>query len=74
MSAFQAERQEFESPISLPHYGILMSLISQMDRDLAIEALDFYLFSKGNDFTEAKRAEVNALLNWVKLEKSKHEH
>ena len=74
MSAFQAERQEFESPISLPHYGILMSLISQMDRDLAIEALDFYLFSKGNDFTEAKRAEVNALLNWIKLEKSKHEH
>ena len=74
MSAFQAERQEFESPISLPHYGILMSLISQMDRDLAIEALDFYLFSKGNDFTEAKRAEVNALLNWIKLEKSKHEY
>ena len=51
-----------------------MSLISQQDRDLAIEALDFYLFSKGNDFTEAKRAEVNALLNWVKLEKSKHEY
>ena len=74
MSAFQAERQEFESPISLPHHGIFMSLISQMDRDLAIEALDFYLFSKGNDFTEAKRAEVNALLNWIKLEKSKHEH
>ena len=74
MSAFQAERQEFESPISLPHHGILMSLISQMDRDLAIEALDFYLFSKGNDFTEAKRAEVNALLNWIKLEKSRYEH
>jgi hypothetical protein len=74
MSAFQAERQEFESPISLPHYGILMSLISQMDRDLAIEALDFYLFSKGNDFTEAKRAEVNALLNWIKLEYFKHEN
>jgi hypothetical protein len=51
-----------------------MSLISQQDRNLAIEALDFYLFSKGNDFTEAKRAEVNALLNWVKLEKSKYEY
>jgi hypothetical protein len=51
-----------------------MSLISQQDRELTIEALDFYLFSKGNDFTEAKRAEVNALLNWIKIEKSKHEH
>jgi len=51
-----------------------MSLISQQDRTLAIEALDFYLFSKGTDFTEAKRAEVNALLNWIKLEKTKHEY
>ena len=49
-----------------------MSLISQQDRTLAIEALDFYLFSKGTDFTEAKRAEVNALLNWIKLERSKN--
>ena len=60
--------------LRFPTMGITMSLISQMDRDLAIEALDFYLFSKGNDFTEAKRAEVNALLNWIKLEKSKHEN
>ena len=51
-----------------------MYLISQQDRELAIEALDFYLFSKGNDFTEVKRAEVNALLNWIKLEKSKNEN
>jgi hypothetical protein len=51
-----------------------MSLISQKDRDLAIEALDFYLFSKKFDFTEAKRGEINALLNWIKLEKSKHEN
>jgi hypothetical protein len=51
-----------------------MSLISQKDRDLAIEALDFYLFNKQFDFTEAKRAEVNALINWIKLEKSKHEN
>jgi len=51
-----------------------MSLISQQDRDLAIEALNFYLFSNGNDFTEAKRAEVNALLNWIKLEKTKNEY
>jgi hypothetical protein len=51
-----------------------MSLISQQDRTLAIEALDFYLFSKGNDFNDAKRAEVNALLNWIKLEKTKNEN
>lgn len=57
-----------------PIMGITMSLISQKDRDLAIEALDFYLFNKKFDFTEAKRAEVNALLNWIKLEKSKHEN
>jgi hypothetical protein len=53
---------------------VIMSLISQKDRDLAIEALDFYLFNKKFDFTEAKRAEVNALINWIKLEKSKHEN
>lgn len=50
-----------------------MSLISQKDRENTIEALDFYLFSKGQDMTEAKRAELNALLNWVKLEKTKHD-
>ena len=51
-----------------------MSLISQTDRDLAIEALDFYLFNKKYDFTEAKRMEVNALINWLKLENFKHEN
>jgi len=56
------------------HYKIIMSLISQKDRDLAIEALDFYLFNKKFDFTEAKRAEVNALLNWIKLEYQKHDN
>jgi len=49
-----------------------MSLISQQDRENAIEALDFYLFSKGQDMTEAKRGELNALLNWIKLEYSKN--
>jgi len=50
-----------------------MSLISQKDREVAIEALDFYLFNKGNDFTEEKRMEVNALLNWIKLEHHKNQ-
>lgn len=51
-----------------------MSLISQKDRKNVIEAIDFYLFSKGVDFTEEKRSEFNALLNWIKLEYSKNEH
>jgi hypothetical protein len=49
-----------------------MSLISQQDRKNVIESIDFYLFSKGSDFTEEKRAELNALLNWVRLEYFKH--
>jgi hypothetical protein len=51
-----------------------MSLISQKDRDLAIEALDFYLFNKSSDFSEEKRMEVNALINWIRLEYQKNEH
>lgn len=51
-----------------------MSLLSQKDRQLALEALDFYLFSKGNDFTEKKKTEINALLNWVNLEYCKNDH
>ena len=51
-----------------------MSLISQQDRKNVIESIDFYLFSKGPDFTEEKRAELNALLNWVRLEYFKHEN
>ena len=51
-----------------------MSLISQKDRKNVIEAIDFYLFSKGVDFTEEKRSEFNALLNWIKLEYSKNEY
>ena len=51
-----------------------MSLISQKDRKNAIESIDFHLFSKGQDMTEAKRGELNALLNWIKLEYFKHEN
>jgi len=50
-----------------------MSLISQRDREVAIESLDFYIFSKGVDMSEEKRMEINALLNWIKLEHFKHE-
>jgi hypothetical protein len=51
-----------------------MSLISQRDREVALEALDFYLFNKKFDFTEEKRMELNALVNWIKLEYQKHEN
>ena len=51
-----------------------MSLISQKDRKNVIESIDFYLFSKGKDFSEEKRAEFNALLNWIRLEYFKHEN
>jgi hypothetical protein len=51
-----------------------MSLISQKDRKLAIEALDFYLFNKKFDFAEEKRMELNALLNWIKIEYNKNEN
>jgi hypothetical protein len=51
-----------------------MSLISQRDREVALEALDFYLFNKQFDFTEEKRMELNALVNWIKLEYQKNEN
>ena len=66
-----------------------MSLISQQDRELAIEALEHYKtaipliinFGKGelpSDITikqdEQKLMKVNALLNWIKLEYNKNEH
>jgi hypothetical protein len=51
-----------------------MSLISQKDRKLAIEALDFYLFNKQHDFTEEKKMELNTLYNWIRLEYFKHEN
>lgn len=62
---------------SSPLLGIIggfMSLISQKDRENVIESIDFYLISKGKDFSEEKRAELNALLNWVRLEYFKHEN
>jgi hypothetical protein len=51
-----------------------MSLISQQDRILTIKALEHYNSSFKDVMTESERAETNALLNWIKLEKTKHEH
>jgi hypothetical protein len=50
-----------------------MSLISKKDRDLTLEALQFYIDTKRHEFSEEKRAAVNALANWIRLENFKHE-
>ena len=50
-----------------------MSLLSKKDRKNTIEALNFYLVNKGNDLPKEKSSELNALLNWIKLEYYKEE-
>jgi hypothetical protein len=52
-----------------------MSLISQKDRQLAIEALECYRKVKTalND-DEQSIMEINALINWIKLEYYKNEN
>jgi hypothetical protein len=51
-----------------------MSLISKQDRDLAIEAIEFYIFNKKFDLPKEKIMQLNALINWIKLENYKHEN
>ena len=53
-----------------------MSLISQLDRTMVIEALEHYVLSLKTYHTpdENKIFQYNALLNWIKLEHSKHEN
>ena len=69
-----------------------MSLISQRDRQLAIEALEYYrndTLMKEQAFKELKEVypdledvkindafmmELNALINWIKLEYTKNEN
>jgi hypothetical protein len=50
-----------------------MSLISQRDRELVIKALDFYKGQFGPLMDQTKWMEVNALINWIKLEYYKNE-
>lgn len=56
-----------------------MSLISQRDREVAIRALEKYAaeaetaeYYLGNAHHSA--SEINALLNWIRLEYFKHEN
>ena len=46
-----------------------MSLISQKDREMVIEALEYYV----QTLDEERKYSYNTLLNWIKLEYSKHE-
>ena len=55
-------------------WALHMSLISKKDRDLTLEALQFYIDTKRHEFSEEKRAAVNALANWIRLENFKHEN
>jgi len=51
-----------------------MSLISQRDREIAISALENYVMKLRTEttFDNQNIMEVNALLNWVKLEYNKN--
>ena len=52
-----------------------MSLISQRDREIAIDALTCYAKVKETlECSEEERMEINALLNWIRLEHFKHEN
>jgi len=52
-----------------------MSLISQMDRQMVIEALEYYIEKlKEDNCTEASIYSYNTLLNWINLEYYKNEN
>lgn len=52
-----------------------MSLISQKDREMAIEALEYYVQTlKENNCTDASITTFQTLLNWIQLEHFKHEN
>jgi hypothetical protein len=52
-----------------------MSLISQKDREMTIEALEYYIYKlKEDNCTEASITAFNTLLKWIELEYYKNEH
>ena len=52
-----------------------MSLISQKDREMVIEALEYYVQKlKDDNCTDASITAFQTLLNWVELEHFKHEN
>ncbi len=51
-----------------------MSLISQTDRQMVIEALEFYIYDmEKNNCNQAAITNFNTLKNWIELEYYKHE-
>jgi hypothetical protein len=51
-----------------------MSLISQKDREMTIEALEYYIHKlKEDNCTEASITAFNTLLKWIELEHYKNE-
>ena len=60
--------------MGLEFYKTPMSLISQRDRQIAIDALTCYARVKDAlEWSEEEKMEVNALINWIKLEYFKYE-
>ena len=56
-------------------YNSKMSLISQTDRQMVIEALEYYVQKlKEDNCTPASISAFQTLLNWVELEHFKHEN
>jgi hypothetical protein len=52
-----------------------MSLISQQDRQMAIEALEYYVQKlKDDKCNQAAISSFQTLLNWIELEHFKHEN
>jgi len=54
---------------------IIMSLISQTDRQMVIEALEYYIYKlKEDNCTEASIYAYNTLIKWIELEYFKNEN
>jgi hypothetical protein len=52
-----------------------MSLISQKDRQMVIEALEYYVYDmEKNNCNEAAIYSYNTLLNWIRLEYFKYDN
>ena len=67
--------QRFEPAILHEFFILTMSLISQKDREMAIEALEYYVEQlKRDNCTQASISAFQTLLNWIELEHFKHEN
>lgn len=56
-------------------FFLYMSLISQKDREMVIEALEYYILKlKEDNCTQASITTFNTLLKWIELEHYKNEN